>query len=47
MLHHMLEHIFRLMNLFVVHLLNLCVMLEFESKQKEKKMSKANVKQIE
>jgi hypothetical protein len=47
MLHHMLEHIFRLMNLFVVHLFNLCVMLEFESKQKEKKISKANGKQIE
>jgi hypothetical protein len=47
MLHHMMEHIFRLMNLFVVHLFNLCVMLEFESKQKEKKMSKANGKQIE
>ena len=47
MLHHMMEHIFRLMNLFGVHLFNLCVMLEFESKQKEKKMSKANGKQIE
>jgi hypothetical protein len=47
MLHHMLEHIFRLMNLFVVHLFNLCVMLEFESKEKEKKISKANGKQIE
>jgi hypothetical protein len=42
MLHHMLEHIFRLMNLFGVHLFNLCVMLEFQSKQKEEKMSKAN-----
>jgi hypothetical protein len=42
MLHHMLEHIFRLMNLFGVYLFNLCVMLEFDSKQKEKKMSKAN-----
>jgi hypothetical protein len=42
MLHYMLEHIFRLMNLFGVHLFNLCVMLEFESKQKEDKMSKAN-----
>jgi hypothetical protein len=45
MLHHMMEHIFRLMNLFVVHLFNLCVMLEFESKHKEKKMSKAKAKQ--
>jgi hypothetical protein len=42
MLHHMLEHVFRLMNLFGVHLFNSCVMLEFESKQKDKKMSKAN-----
>jgi hypothetical protein len=42
MLHHMLEHIFRLVKLFGVHLFNLCVMLEFESKQKENKMSKVN-----
>jgi hypothetical protein len=42
MLHHMMEKIFRWMNLFGVHLFNLCVMLEFESKQKEKKMSKVN-----
>jgi hypothetical protein len=42
MLRHMLEHIIRLMKLFGVHLFNLCVMLEFESKQKENKMSKVN-----
>jgi hypothetical protein len=40
MLHHMLEHMFRLMKLFGVPLFNLCVMLEFESKQKENKISK-------
>jgi hypothetical protein len=42
MLHHMLEHKFRLINLFGVYLFNLCIMLDFESKQKEKKISKAN-----
>jgi hypothetical protein len=44
MLHHMLEHIFRLMNLFGVHLFNLRVMLGFEFKHKDKKMSKVNKK---
>jgi hypothetical protein len=32
------------MNLFVVHLCDLCVMLRLESKQTEKKMSKVNGK---
>ena len=41
---HMLEHIFRLMNLFGVHLFNLRVMLGFEFKHKDKKMSKVNKK---
>jgi hypothetical protein len=44
MLHHMLEHIFGLLKLFGVHLFNLCVMLGFEFKQKDKKMSKVNKK---